>query len=63
MVYEMETGRTDFTGDWVSEDVAIRHRMTACIREQSVPPALTICNYILYLWVLYNSWPKRELFS
>jgi hypothetical protein len=26
VVYEMETGRTDFVGDWVLNDVAIRHR-------------------------------------
>jgi hypothetical protein len=30
-VYEMETGRRDFVGDWVSKDVAIRHRMTTYI--------------------------------
>jgi hypothetical protein len=28
VVYETETGRTDFIGDWVSKDVAIRHRTT-----------------------------------
>jgi hypothetical protein len=26
VVCEMETGRTEFVGDWVSKDVAIRHR-------------------------------------
>jgi hypothetical protein len=26
VVYEMETGRTDFVGDWVSKDVATRHK-------------------------------------
>jgi hypothetical protein len=29
VVCEMETGRTDFVGDWVSIDVAIRRRTTA----------------------------------
>jgi hypothetical protein len=31
VIYKMETGRTDFVGDWVSKDVAIRHRMTIYI--------------------------------
>jgi hypothetical protein len=31
VVYEMETGRTDFFGDWVSKDVAIRCRTTTYI--------------------------------
>jgi hypothetical protein len=28
VVYEMETGRADFVGDWVLKDVAVCHRMT-----------------------------------
>jgi hypothetical protein len=31
VVYDMETGRTDFVGDLVSKHVAIRHRTTTCI--------------------------------
>jgi hypothetical protein len=31
VVYEIGTGRTDLFGDWVSEDVAIRHRTTEYI--------------------------------
>jgi hypothetical protein len=31
VVSEMETGRTDFVGDWVSKDVTIRHRTTTCL--------------------------------
>jgi hypothetical protein len=30
-VYEMESGRTDFVEDWMSKDVAIRHRTIADI--------------------------------
>jgi hypothetical protein len=28
VVSDMESGRTDFVGDWVSKDLAIRHRTT-----------------------------------
>jgi hypothetical protein len=28
VVYEKEAGRTDFVGDWVSKDIAIRHQTT-----------------------------------
>jgi hypothetical protein len=31
VVYQMETGRTDFFADRVSKDVAIRHRTTTYI--------------------------------
>jgi hypothetical protein len=31
VVYDVETGRTDFVGDLVSKYVAIRHRTTTCI--------------------------------
>jgi hypothetical protein len=33
VVYKMETGRTDFVGDWVSKDVAKRHRTTTDIHK------------------------------
>jgi hypothetical protein len=29
VVFEMESSRTDFVGDWVSKDVALRHITTA----------------------------------
>jgi hypothetical protein len=32
VVYEMQTGRTDFVGGWMSKDVAVRHRTTTYIR-------------------------------
>jgi hypothetical protein len=32
MGYEMETGRIDFTGDWVAREVATCHRTTAYIQ-------------------------------
>jgi hypothetical protein len=31
VAYDMGIGRTELVGDWVSKDVAIRHRTTACI--------------------------------
>jgi hypothetical protein len=31
VVYEMETGMTDFIGDWELNDVVICHRTIACI--------------------------------
>jgi hypothetical protein len=31
--YEMESGMTDFVGDWVSKDAAIRHGTAAYIHK------------------------------
>jgi hypothetical protein len=42
VVYEMETGRTDFFGDWVSKNVAIRHRTTTIQSNKSFENATNL---------------------
>jgi hypothetical protein len=40
--YEMETGRADFIGDWVSNDVDTHHRMTTYIHTMGLQAVLQL---------------------